>query len=391
MKFIFHIDMDAFFASVEEQYYPQYKNKPLVVTGRNKRSVVCSCNYIARNLGIKAAMPFYKIDAKNKDIVFVEPHFDRYEKYSEAFIEIIKKYFTKEIEVVSIDECYLDASLLVSSKSEAVELAKKIQKQIKNELGITASIGISSNKFLAKMASDMNKPNGITTLFKEDVKAKLWPLPIEDMFLIGKKTATVLKDVLKIKTIGNLANFKNFTALEQILGQNWIVHIYHANGSGNDKIDYDNNYHKTMSLSHTFINNTNDENEIKSLLISITKELISKMNNLNYLANRFGIILKTPDNKSRTISKTLQYKSNNEQDIMPCILNLFEQNFNGQTLKLVGVAISNIIYEKQDYEQLFLFEEANDISKNKVEKYIVNEINYQFNSEVLSIAKTKLK
>jgi DNA polymerase-4 len=164
MKYIIHVDINSFFASVEELQNPNYKNKPIVVSGYTKRSVVASANYIARNYGINAAMPIFMAKNLCRSLVVVTPHFNLYEEYSEKFIRLISEKFTNNIEIGSIDECYVDITNIVNKKNQPINIAYQIQKMIKAKLGLNCSIGIANNKFLAKMGSDYKKPLGITTI-----------------------------------------------------------------------------------------------------------------------------------------------------------------------------------------------------------------------------------
>jgi DNA polymerase-4 len=173
MKFILHIDMNAFFASVEELQNPRYMNKPIAVSGKTKRSVIASANYVARAKGIKAAMPVYQALNLCKDLIIVVPHFHLYQEYSEKFLHLIEEKFSNKIEHFSIDECYVDISDLATNVSQSMDVAKKIQKTIYDYSKLKCSIGISNNKFLAKMASDFKKPMGISTCFTNEVSKKL--------------------------------------------------------------------------------------------------------------------------------------------------------------------------------------------------------------------------
>jgi DNA polymerase-4 len=172
MKNILHIDMNAYFASVEELLHPEFKNKPLIVGGRSKRSVVASANYIARAAGIKAAMPMYRAELICPNAIICIPTFGKYEEYHNKFINLIRKYFSENIETTSIDECYIDVTDISNDKSP-LQIAMQIQNMIKSRIGLKCSIGIAHNKLLAKMASDYKKPFGITEMYKEDVIAKL--------------------------------------------------------------------------------------------------------------------------------------------------------------------------------------------------------------------------
>ena len=153
-KVIFHLDLDAFFASVEMANYPKYKKVPLVIGGRSKKSVVSTCNYLARSFGIKAGMPIFQVLQLCPQATILNANYELYEQYSHDFIKILKTTFTKKCEQISVDECYLDVTDLINKDMLPIKLAKIIQKTIFKKLKITVSIGISFNKFLAKMASD---------------------------------------------------------------------------------------------------------------------------------------------------------------------------------------------------------------------------------------------
>jgi len=165
--------MNAFFASVEMNENPKLKNLPVAVCGKVRRSVISSANYLARSLGINAAMPVYMAQKICHNLVLIDHHFSLYEKYSQQFIFIIKQHLSKNVELASIDECYVDVSNIVNNKIEALKKAKMIQKIIYQKIGIGTSIGISNNKFLAKMASDIKKPMGITELYPDQIEKKL--------------------------------------------------------------------------------------------------------------------------------------------------------------------------------------------------------------------------
>ena len=216
-KIIFHLDFDAFFAAIEEIKKPNYKNKPLIVGGRTRNSVVSTCNYLARKYGIKSAMPIFQAKILCPQAIILPGDYALYNSYSKKIFNFIKEKFTNICEQYSIDECFLDVTNTIKKYKDVFALAKTIQKAIFNNFKLTVSIGISYNKFLAKMATDLNKPNGITLINKDNFKAKFWPLPIEKMYFIGKSTAKILKEI-GIKTIKDLAQFNNLKLLEHKLG-----------------------------------------------------------------------------------------------------------------------------------------------------------------------------
>ena len=175
MKTILHIDIDAFFASVEEMYDNTLKNKPIAVTGiHSKRSVISCPNYIARGYGVKSAMPVFIAKQKCKNLILVPHHFSRYEHYSNIFMSLIRTNVSNKIEIMSIDECFVDITHLCNATYNSFDIAKKIQRLVYKKLGLSISIGISYNKFLAKMASDLKKPMGIVSILtKNDIIKKI--------------------------------------------------------------------------------------------------------------------------------------------------------------------------------------------------------------------------
>lgn len=174
MHYIFHIDANAFFASVEALIDPKLKNVPFAVGGRTSRSVVASANYLARSYGVKAGMPIFQAKKVCPKILFVPAHFELYEEYSQKMFNVIKQRVTNRIEQFSIDECYVDGTNLCKSEKDALKLAKSMQQMILDETGLGVSVGASYNKFLAKMASDMKKPLGITSIFSaEDIQNRI--------------------------------------------------------------------------------------------------------------------------------------------------------------------------------------------------------------------------
>ena len=180
-KVYFHIDLNAFFANAEIIRDPSLKGKPLVISGSTRRSVVSTASYEARQYGIHSAMPLSEAEALCPQLVIVEHHFPLYVELSEQFIKIVSEY-VDDLEQASIDECYVDVTNAITKYEKPLDLAWTIQKRIMNELHLPCSIGVAPNMFLAKMASEMKKPLGITVLRIRDVPSKMWPLPISSMY-----------------------------------------------------------------------------------------------------------------------------------------------------------------------------------------------------------------
>jgi len=240
-RVIFHIDLNAFFASCEIAEDPSLKDKPIAIGGSSDRGVLTTANYVARKYGVRSAMSGVEAKRLCPQLLMLPVNFPLYQKYSKIFFDVLAEY-SEEVEKGSIDEGYLDLTLM-SDEVHPVEIAEEIQSRLLNDYKLPISIGIAPNMFLAKMASDMKKPLGITVLRKRDVKEKLWPLPIEEMYGIGSKTYPNLK-LIGINTIGDLVEYKDEKKLRLVLGSRYVDFIEKA--KGNDTRQVDANRHVDM-------------------------------------------------------------------------------------------------------------------------------------------------
>jgi len=225
-RVIFHIDMNSFYASVEVAHDPSLKGKPLAIAGnpKERKGIIVTSSYEARAKGVKTTMPVWEARQLCPELIILPPNFERYKRASSRIFKKLAS-FTSLIEPVSIDESYMDVT---ENGQDYVRLAKQIQEMILDDLSLPSSIGIGPNKFLAKTASDMKKPLGITVLRIRDLSKVLWPLHVKDMYGIGKKTAEKLNE-MKINTIGELAKADTYE-LTQRLGINGERLKNRANG-----------------------------------------------------------------------------------------------------------------------------------------------------------------
>src|SRR5271169_2556406 len=213
---VVHVDMDAFYASVEQRDNPELRGRPVIVAWRGKRSVVCAASYEARNFGVRSAMPAVRAERMCPEAVFIPPDFVRYKAASQAVREIFQRH-TDLVEPLSLDEAYLDVTENKMQLPTATRVARTIREQIREELNLTASAGVAPNKFLAKIASDWRKPNGLFVIQPEEVETFLLPLPVGRIPGVGKVTEKRLED-LNIKTVGDLRT-KDLPTLEARFGR----------------------------------------------------------------------------------------------------------------------------------------------------------------------------
>ncbi len=370
-KIILHIDLNAFFAMCELIKDPSLKGKPLIVGGSGRRGIVSTASYEARKLGIHSAMPTYMAMRKAPDLIVKEPDFKLYHHYSTLFFNYIKDNFTPLIEVASIDECYIDATEALSNVEKPLEKIKALQMTILKELGLSCSIGVAPTKFLAKMASNMQKPLGLTVIRRRDLGTMLWPLSIEEMYGVGKKTAPRLMN-LKIKTIGDLAKSED-DEVKTLLGKNYFTLREWATGGGSDEVMVEEEDPKSIGHSQTFLYDTDDYEEISALF----KELSAGVSRRALKEGKSGYTIQiviryftfTTINRSVTLNKP----TNNELKIFYEAMKLFDKNYNDEPIRLLGVTLQNLVDEGSLREQLSLFDDFSAKSKSEVIMELLNE------------------
>ncbi len=355
MQIIFHIDLNAFFASAEISQNPHLKDKPVVVCRESKRSIITTASYEARQYGIHSAMPLFKAKELCPELVIIPPHFQLYKTLSEKFFNIIAT-FSEKLEVASIDECYVDMTEYIQQKRIDPQLiAKNIQNKIYSQLHLQCSIGIAPNKFLAKMASDMKKPMGVTVINKKNYKEILWPLPIGEMFGIGKKTTPKLIE-MNIRTIGDLAKYENYEKIKPIFGKNALLYYQKANGRDYSKINYSKNELKSVGNSTTFENDSNDEVFIKQMLKKLSIEVAMRAQKRQLLSKSISITIKYTREKSKTKQTIIDKYTNSAETIYSTALLLFDDIYHGEMIRLVGVSLNNVVHKENLNQQISLFD-----------------------------------
>lgn len=372
-RVIFHIDLNAFYANAEIILNPSLKGKPIAVSGTTRRSVISTCSYEARAYGIHSAMPTQEALKLCKDLIIVSGHYEFYEDLSNKFIKIVNKY-SNLVEKASIDECYVDVTDIIMTYKRPLDFAWQLQQEIYNEINIPCSIGVAPNKFLAKMASDMKKPMGITVLRLQEVPTKLWPLNIEKMRSVGKKTVPLLKE-LGINTIGDLANFKEKHLLIPIFKNNLEKILLRAHGKDDSEIIIDHEV-KSISQSVTLLEDIVDYDEIKGVFMSLSRSLERRLKDEGKIGYVLYITIKLFDFNQIVRSKKLDSPIYNKNDIFEHTMQLFDLNWNDEPIRLLGIGLSKLIDAKEHMPQLNLFEtnvyDETEEVLNSLNKMIVN-------------------
>ena len=377
-----HIDLNAFFATAETIIHPEYEGKPLVVGGIGRRGIVSTANYEARKYGIHSAMPTYKAKELCKDLIVVPGHFDLYAKLSDEFFKYVATY-SPIIQVASIDECFVDMSEPLRKVKDVEAYLKELQLGLYNKTKLKCSIGIGPTKFLAKMASDMKKPMGITIIRKRDIARMIYPLPIEDMFGIGKKTSPVLRK-LGINKIGDLITYDQVT-LKHVLGRFYYTCMDWLNGKGSDKIETEEHDPKSIGTSRTFEHDTDNYEEIKLMIKWLARDVSNRAKEENKLGTTVQVTIKTCDFRLHTKSVTYVRPTNDYNFILEQALKAYDKFKLNEPIRLVGVTLQNLKSKEETQFQMSLFNYQTYEEENKT-KLIINDLNRKMKKDVFKRA-----
>ena len=339
MRRILHVDMDAFFSSVEQKRHPELAGKPVVVGGEGdptKRGVVSTASYEAREFGIHSAMPLrtaYKLCPK---AIFLPVDYEEYSKVSRE-IKALLKTFTPIIEDVGIDEAFLDIS---SIDRPPEEIAREIKKKIKDEAGLTCSIGIAPNKLLAKMASDMQKPDGLTVIMENDIQSRIWPLSVRKLWGVGPKTEAYLKE-MGVQTVGDLASLSPDRLIGEF-GQSYGSYLYEASRGIDESLLVTRWEPKSISRETTFQRDVDNWQVIAKTLVELTKEVVINMKEEGYQGRTVSLKIRFNDFKTYTRAKTLSRDTDSEEEIRKAAFDCLGRLELKKKVRLIGVKVSHL-------------------------------------------------
>ena len=335
---IIHVDMDAFYASVEQMDNPDLKGKPLAVGGSEVRGVVSAASYEARKFGVRSAMSGIQAKRLCPDLIFVRPRFDRYKEISKKIRKIFHDY-TDLVEPLSLDEAYLDVTQNKKGNPSATLIAQEIRKRIFEELGLTASAGISVNKFVAKIASDYNKPNGQKTINPDEVETFLEGLDVKKFYGIGKVTAEKMYQQ-GIFTGADLKQ-KSVEYLEQHFGKSGAHYYYLVRGIHNSAVK-PNRTTKSVAAEHTFNTNLTSEIFMEEKLSRIADELSRRLQKHKISGKTITLKIKYSDFSQQTRSKTLPYFIQDKGLLFENVKELLYQEKMKDSVRLLGISLSNL-------------------------------------------------
>lgn len=346
--------MDAFFASVEQLDNPELRGKPVAVGGSGERSVVAAASYEARKFGVRSAMPSVTAKRLCPDLIFVRHHFDRYHEVSGAVFDILREY-TDLVEPLSIDEAFLDVTCNRKNIASATLIARSIKKEIRERTGLTASAGVSVNKFLAKIASDIKKPDGLFVIPPDDAEKFIEKLPVEKFFGIGKVTAEKMHK-LGVHTGSDLKQM-DLGALIRNFGKSGAFFYNIVRGIDDRPVEV-NQERKSIGTELTFDRDLATRFEIIAELYKIEKELMGRITDTGTSGRTITLKIKFADFRQITRSRTLSYFLRDFDALHKEVSEIRKSlDLENKKIRLMGVSISNLETEEFEDSQLLLFDD----------------------------------
>jgi len=347
LRKIIHVDMDAFYASVEQLDNPELRGKPIAVGGSSQRGVVSAASYEARKFGVRSAMSSVIAKRNCPELIFVKARFDRYKEISKAIRQIFYDY-TDLVEPLSLDEAYLDVTVNKKGNPSATLIAQEIRQRIFDELHLTASAGISINKFIAKVASDYNKPNGQKTVNPEEVIQFLEDLEIRKFYGVGKVTAEKMYK-LGIFT-GKELKTKSLEFLNEKFGKSGAYYYNVVRGIHNSEVK-PHRIPKSVGAERTFSENLSSEIFMLERLEHIAQELERRLKKSKIAGKTITLKIKYSDFTLQTRSKTLPYFISDKDLILETAKNLLYQNSLENSVRLLGISLANLNTDKKETKE----------------------------------------
>ena len=379
-KQILHVDVNNAFLSwtavemLKNGSDIDIREIPAIIGGdETKRSgIVLAKSMKAKECGIKTAQTIYQARAKCPGLKIYPSNFKIYKQYSNKLYELLLQY-TDKIERFSIDECFLDmTNYLMQDKLE--NKAKEISRRVKEELGFTVNIGIAPNKLLAKMASDFTKPDRIHTLYKEEIPTKMWPLPVSELFMLGKKTVPKLYN-MQIKTIGDLAKTSKET-LSKKFGKHGIQMCEYANGIDNSEVQYKKEKPKGIGNSITLPENVEQIEKLEKILLALAEQVTYRLRKHKMLAKTVNVQLRTNNFEDTSHQGKLDNPTATTKEIYEKAKKLLNQMYHKpMKIRLIGLRVDNLI-EKENM-QISLFQEPKNDKQEKLDK-VVDELKNKY-------------
>ena len=382
---IMHVDMDAFYAAIEQRDNPELKGKPVIVGGTiESRGVVSTASYEARKYGVHSAMAMTEAHRRCPDGVYLPVDMQKYRRVSRQLMEIFHR-FTPDVEAISLDEAFLDLTGSQKLFGPAEEIGMEIKRLIREELQLTASVGLSYNKFLAKLASDMDKPDGFYRILPEELEEKVWPLPIRRMMGVGGKTSQMLEQ-MGVTTIGQLAKV-NTGLLEHLLGKQGVVMHQVANGIDDRRVEPVRES-KSVGRETTFPQDICEQYLLETILFTLADDVCHTLRISGLKGKTVSIKIRYPDFRSITRAVTLEQYTSSFEPVFAAVQDLMQHNYKGGTaVRLIGVTVSNLKKDDQIVEQQELFQNATAQNRQNELNKVMDKINEKYGGNTVHRAR----
>jgi DNA polymerase IV len=379
VRTILHVDLDAFFAAVEQRDHPEWRGKPLVVGigGANDRGVVSAASYEARAFGVHSAMPIRTAKRLCPDCLFVPVRGSAYQAASREVMAILRR-FTPLVEPISIDEAFLDVTGSQRLFGDGESIARQIKATIHEELSLTASVGVAATKLVAKIASDLRKPDGLVVVEPGREAGFLAPLPISRLWGVGPSTATALRD-FSVVTIGDLAALDR-AALVRRFGKHGASLVDRAHGVDADPVD-DPDSAKSVSHEHTFDEDTSDAEVLERTLLAMAEGVSGRLRHAGLKARTVTVKVRDSGFNTITRQRSLAEPTDLTEPIWRTALELARPEMRGKRIRLLGIGTSGF----GEREQLGLFEPGDDRRRRVVEA--ADEVRERFGTRAITRAR----
>ena len=394
-KIIFHIDVNNAFLSwtaillLQQGYKEDIRKIPSIIGGDEKQrhGIVLAKSPIAKKYGVVTAETIYSAKKKCPNIQMFPPNFEWYSKKSRELFDYLSRY-SPMLEQFSIDECFLDMTGTNYLYKDYKKLAYKIKDEIKEKFGFTVNIGIGNNKLCAKMASDFEKPDKVHTLFKGEIEEKLWPLDVGDLFMVGKKSKESLNKI-GIYTINDLAHADD-RLLEQYFKSQAKYMKEAAWGIDHSKVEPRSNKRDSISTTETLSHDYTDEEKLKEILFRQTEDVSRQLRKQKQYATTVAVIFKNNQFTSYSAQAKLSTPSNSTKDIYSLIVKIFDNNYKNDSIRLIGVRLSDFTDKKEKQISLFEEEQSTDSVENDKFQETIDTINNKFGKSLITPASLKL-
>lgn len=382
-RIIFHVDVNSAFLSwsaVDKLHKGEDLDIRSIVAAighDESRGVVLAKSEAAKKFKITTGESIITAKRKCPELVIINPDFTVYSHYSALMVELLRQY-TPYVEQYSIDECFLDMTNFL--EDEPLIVANSLRERIYNELGFTVNIGISCNKILAKMGSELKKPNRVHTLFPNEMSTKMWPLPVGDLFMVGRKSSAKLNE-MGIFTIGELAKYNEFTLKRSFKSYGSTIYRY-ANGIDDSPVESNEDYEiKIISNSTTFQTDISGRGQAHKAILALVENVSSRLRKSGRFCSCVSVSIRDSNFKNYSHQRKLKNSTDATKQIYDVAVELFDNIWKGEAVRLLGVALSNLEYEAA--EQLSIFSNEKVDNKSKELDKVIDQLRGKYGEQAI--------